>query len=128
MEAMIFNGNQRTVVFACSDQGLCSANSCSDCVASNLPAKTDRATNLTDKWNLCPWHKIYQKGMCRSAIKAINCQQFLGPSSSLDTIYRPTVWRSFVGEDMLSISLVFLSCLTLALAWFLSFITNSSNE
>lgn len=41
MEAMSFNGNQRTVMFASSDRGLSSARSYSDCVASNLPAKTD---------------------------------------------------------------------------------------
>lgn len=41
MEAMSFNRNQRTVTFASSDQGLSSARSYSDCVASNLSAKTD---------------------------------------------------------------------------------------
>lgn len=52
MEAMSFNRNQRTAMFASNDQGLSSARSYSDCVASNLPAKTDRGPrDLTDKRN-----------------------------------------------------------------------------
>lgn len=53
MEAMSFNRNQRTVMFASSDRGSSSARSCWDCVASNLPAETDEPS-MTEKWKLSP--------------------------------------------------------------------------
>lgn len=63
MEAMSSNRNQRTVMFASGDQGLSSARSCSDGVASNLPVK-DRQTrgprNLTDKRKLAPMSVAYE--------------------------------------------------------------------
>lgn len=53
MEAMSFNRNQRTVMFASSDRGSSSARSCWDCVASNLPAETDEP-GMTEKMETFP--------------------------------------------------------------------------